>query len=58
VSLSLSTLDITATRLFDHSALTLSKLSVTRSHLFLALVKANNINSRTRKWSPWKNNST
>jgi hypothetical protein len=29
VSLSLSTLDITATRLFD-SALTLSKLSVTR----------------------------
>jgi hypothetical protein len=30
VSLSLSTLDITATRLFDHSALTLSKLSVTR----------------------------
>jgi hypothetical protein len=57
VSLSLSTLDITATRLFD-SALTLSKLSVTRSHLFLALLKANNINSRTRKWSPWKNNST
>jgi hypothetical protein len=55
VSLSLSTLDITVTRLFD-SALTLSKLSATRYHFGFSA--ANNINSRTRKWSRWKNYST